>query len=312
MEFIRKLQYTENQNTNTSKRLTLSGKSYFLIFAAMNLLYINWDINPEIVNILGLPIKYYGLLFLAGLVLSLNILKRIYKKEGLSSQAHEALFSYALIGILVGARLGHCLFYDFDYYSQHPLEVFLPIQKGPDGAYHFTGFAGLASHGGGIGLVIMLLLYARKYSIPFMTVLDAIAIVLPLGGTFIRLANLMNSEIIGIPTDVPWAFIFRQVDDLPRHPAQLYEAISYFIIFLAVYFIYRKNIFKIGKGFYFGISILLIFIMRILIEFIKVDQVEFEHGMSLNMGQLLSIPFVLLGLFFIIRSILEKGKVKTT
>ncbi len=288
-----------------------TGKSYFPIFAAMNLLYINWDINPEIVNILGIPIKYYGLLFLAGLVLSLNILKRIYKKEGLSTQAHEALFSYALIGILVGARLGHCLFYDFDYYSQHPLETFLPVQKGPDGSYHFTGFAGLASHGGGIGLVIMLLIYARKYAIPFMTVLDAIAIVLPLGGTFIRLANLMNSEIIGIPTDVPWAFIFRQVDDLPRHPAQLYEAISYFIIFLSVYFIYRKNIFKIGKGFYFGISILLIFIMRILIEFIKVDQVEFEHGMILNMGQLLSIPFVLLGLFFIIKSILEKGKIKT-
>lgn len=290
----------------------LPEKSYFPIFAAMNLLYINWDINPEIVNILGLPIKYYGLLFLAGLVLSLNILKRIYKKEGLSAQAHEALFSYALIGILVGARLGHCLFYDFDYYSHHPLEVFLPIQRGPDGSYHFTGFAGLASHGGGIGLVIMLLIYARKFSIPFMTVLDAIAIVLPLGGTFIRLANLMNSEIIGTPANVPWAFIFRQVDNLPRHPAQLYESISYFIIFLAVYFIYKKNIFTIGKGFYFGISILLIFIMRILIEFIKVDQVEFEHGMSLNMGQLLSIPFVLLGLFFIIKSILEKGKIKTT
>ncbi|WP_126653966.1 prolipoprotein diacylglyceryl transferase [Chryseobacterium aureum] len=277
----------------------------------MSLLYINWDVNPEIVNILGLPIKYYGLLFLAGLVLSLNILKRIYKKEGLSAQAHEALFSYALIGILVGARLGHCLFYDFDYYSQHPVEVFLPIQKGVDGSYHFTGFAGLASHGGGIGLVIMLLIYARKYAIPFMTVLDAIAIVLPLGGTFIRLANLMNSEIIGTPATVPWAFIFRQVDDVPRHPAQLYESISYFIIFLIVYLIYRKNMFKIGKGFYFGISILLIFMMRILIEFIKVDQVEFEHGMSLNMGQLLSIPFVILGLLFMIKSILEKRKAET-
>ncbi|OCA72962.1 prolipoprotein diacylglyceryl transferase [Chryseobacterium arthrosphaerae] len=277
----------------------------------MSLLYINWDINPEIANILGIPLKYYGLLFLTGLVLSLNVLKSIYKKENLSAKAHDALFTYALIGIMVGARLGHCIFYDFDYYSQHPLEIFLPIQQGPDGTYHFTGFAGLASHGGGIGLVIALLLYARKYTIPFMTVLDAIAIVLPLGGTFIRLANLMNSEIIGIPTDVPWAFIFRQVDDLPRHPAQLYEAISYMVIFLLVYFIYRKNIFRIGQGFYFGTSILLIFIMRILIEFIKVDQVEFEHGMILNMGQLLSIPFVLLGLFFMIRSILEKGKMKT-
>lgn len=278
----------------------------------MNPLYINWNVDPEIANILGIPLKYYGLLFLAGLILSLNVLKSIYKKEGLSAQAHEALFSYALIGILVGARLGHCLFYDFDYYSQHPIEVFLPIQKGPDGVYHFIGFAGLASHGGGIGLVIMLLLYARKFSIPFMTVLDAIAIVLPLGGTFIRLANLMNSEIIGTPTTIPWAFIFRKVDDLPRHPAQLYEAISYFIIFVLVYFIYKKDIFKIGKGFYFGISILLIFIMRILIEFIKVDQVGFERGMSLNMGQLLSIPFVLLGLFFIIKSIMEKGKMNAS
>ncbi|AZB08228.1 prolipoprotein diacylglyceryl transferase [Chryseobacterium sp. G0162] len=277
----------------------------------MSLLYINWDVNPEIVNILGVSIKYYGLLFLSGLVLCFNIVKSIYKKENLSAQAHDALFSYALIGILVGARLGHCLFYDFDYYSQHPLEIFLPIQRGPDGAYHFTGYAGLASHGGGIGLMIMLLIYARKFKIPLMTVLDAIAIVLPLAGVFIRLANLMNSEIIGTPTNVPWAFIFHQVDNLPRHPAQLYEAISYLIIFLIVYLIYKKNIFKIGKGFYFGISILLIFIMRILIEFIKVDQVEFEHGMSLNMGQLLSIPFVLLGLFFIIKSVLEKGKMKT-
>lgn len=278
----------------------------------MSLLYIDWNVNPEIVNILGIPVKYYGLLFLTGLVLCFNILKSIYNKENLSIQAHEALFSYALIGILVGARLGHCIFYDFDYYSQHPIEILLPIQKGPDGIYHFVGFAGLASHGGGIGLVIMLLLYSRKYKIPFMKVLDAIAIVLPLGGVFIRLANLMNSEIIGTPTNVPWAFIFRQVDNLPRHPAQLYEAISYFVIFLLIYLIYKKDIFKIGKGFYFGISILLIFIMRILIEFIKVDQVEFEHGMSLNMGQLLSIPFVFLGLFFIGKSILEKSKMKTT
>ncbi|MBV8325624.1 prolipoprotein diacylglyceryl transferase [Chryseobacterium sp.] len=277
----------------------------------MNQLYINWNINPEIINILGIPVKYYGLLFLTGLVLCLNILKTIYKKENLSAKAHEALFSYALIGILLGARLGHCFFYDFDYYSQHPIEILLPIQMGADGSYHFSGYAGLASHGGGIGLVIMLLLYARKYAIPFMTILDAIAIVLPLGGTFIRLANLMNSEIIGTPTSLPWAFVFQQVDNIPRHPAQLYEAISYFIIFLGVYYMYKKDFFKIGKGFYFGISILLIFIMRILIEFIKEDQVGFEHGMSFNMGQLLSIPFVLLGLFFIIKSILDRRKMKT-
>ncbi|MDR6919243.1 MULTISPECIES: prolipoprotein diacylglyceryl transferase [Chryseobacterium] len=278
----------------------------------MNLLYINWDVDPEIINIFGFPLKYYGLLFFAGLVLCYMILKKIYKEEKLSNQAHEALFSYAVIGILAGARLGHCLFYDFDYYSQHPLEIILPIQKGPDGAYFFSGYAGLASHGGGIGLIIMLLIYARKYSIKFMKILDIIAIATPLAGGFIRLANLMNSEIIGTPSNAPWAFIFRRVDDIPRHPAQLYEAISYFLIFSLVYFIYKKGMFKVGKGFYFGISSLLIFVMRLLIEFIKVDQVSFEQGMSLNMGQLLSIPFILLGLFFVIKSIRDKDEIKVS
>ncbi|MCT2560966.1 prolipoprotein diacylglyceryl transferase [Chryseobacterium herbae] len=278
----------------------------------MNLLYVNWDVSPEIFNIGGFPLKYYGMLFLAGLVLCYTILKTIYKKENLSQPAHEALFFYAFIGILMGARLGHCLFYDFDYYSQHPIEIFLPIQKGVDGAYHFSGYAGLASHGGGIGLIIMLLVYARKFSIKFMTVLDVIAIATPLAGAFIRLGNLMNSEIIGTPSDAPWAFIFKHVDNIPRHPAQLYEAISYLTIFLVVYFIYTKNIFKVGKGFYFGITTLLIFIVRFFVEFIKVDQVDFEKGMSLNMGQILSIPFLFLGLFFIIKSIREKREVKVS
>lgn len=278
----------------------------------MNLLYVNWDVSPEIFNISGFPLKYYGILFLTGLVLCYTILKTIYKKENLSTQSHEALFSYAFIGILVGARLGHCLFYDFDYYAQHPVEIFLPIQKGADGVYHFSGYAGLASHGGGIGLIIMLLIYARKFSIKFMTVLDIIAIATPLAGAFIRLGNLMNSEIIGTPSNAPWAFIFRQIDNIPRHPAQLYEAICYLIIFLLVYSVYKKNIFKVGKGFYFGITTLLIFIVRFFVEFIKVDQVDFEKGMSLNMGQILSIPFLFLGLFFIIKSIRDSRNVKVS
>jgi prolipoprotein diacylglyceryl transferase len=278
----------------------------------MNLLYVNWDVSPEIFNISGFPLKYYGILFLTGLVLCYTILKNIYKKENLSTQAHEALFSYAFIGILVGARLGHCLFYDFDYYAQHPVEIFLPIQKEADGAYHFSGYAGLASHGGGIGLIIMLLIYARKFSIKFMTVLDIIAIATPLAGAFIRLGNLMNSEIIGTPSNAPWAFIFRQIDNIPRHPAQLYEAICYLIIFLLVYSVYKKNIFKVGKGFYFGITTLLIFIVRFFVEFIKVDQVDFEKGMSLNMGQILSIPFLFLGLFFMIKSIRDSRNVKVS
>lgn len=287
-------------------------KSHIFYICAMNLLSVTWDVSPEIFNMAGFPLKYYGLLFLAGLVLCYTILKSVYKKENLSQQAHEALFSYAFIGILVGARLGHCLFYDFDYYSQHPVEIFLPIQKGTDGAYHFSGYAGLASHGGGIGLIIMLLVYARKFSIKFMSVLDVIAIATPLAGAFIRLGNLMNSEIIGTPSDAPWAFVFTQVDQIPRHPAQLYEAVCYLLIFLAVYFMYQKNSFKIGKGFYFGITTLLIFIVRFFVEFVKEDQVDFEHGMSLNMGQILSIPFLFIGLFFIVKSIREKNKISVS
>lgn len=268
----------------------------------MNILYINWDVKPEITNIFGFPIKYYGLLFATGLFLCYYILGKIYKKENLGSQAHEALFIYGFIGILLGARLGHCLFYDFEYYSKHPVEILIPIQKGLDGSYHFSGFAGLASHGGAIGLITAMILYAKKYKIQLLKIFDIVAIAAPLGGAFIRLSNLMNSEMIGIPTNFPLAFVFRQIDNIPRHPAQLYESISYFVIFFFIFFLYTKNRFKIGRGFYFGLSIFLIFTMRILIEFLKIDQVDFEKGMILNMGQILSIPFVILGLFLVFKS----------
>jgi phosphatidylglycerol:prolipoprotein diacylglycerol transferase len=262
-------------------------------------LYINWDFDSEIINILGFPLKYYGLLFACGLLLCMYILKGIFKRENLNDNAHEALFVYGIVGIFVGARLGHCLFYDFDYYSKNLLEIILPIKKTLNGEYKFIGFAGLASHGGTVGLIISLYLYSKKYEMKYLKTLDLIAIVAPLGATFIRLANLMNSEMIGNPTTMPWAFIFKRVDNIPRHPAQLYEAISYFLIFVIVFTIYKTNNIKLGNGFLFGLAIALIFTMRILIEFVKMNQVEFENGMSLNMGQLLSIPFVLLGLYFV-------------
>jgi prolipoprotein diacylglyceryl transferase len=265
-------------------------------------LYINWDVDSEIINIGGFPIKYYGLLFAAGLLLSMAILKKIYKKENLNDSAHEALFLYGIIGIFVGARLGHCLFYDFDYYSKNLIEIILPIKKTITGDYKFVGFSGLASHGGTVGLLISLYLYSKKYKIKYLKILDLIAIVAPLGAAFIRLANLMNSEMIGNPTTMPWAFIFKRVDTIPRHPAQLYEAIAYFIIFLLLFITYKTKNITIGNGFYFGLAITLIFSMRILIEFVKINQVAFEEGMKLNMGQILSIPFILIGLYFTIRN----------
>ena len=268
-------------------------------------LYINWDFDSEIINIYGFPLKYYGLLFACGLVLCMYILKRIFKRENLKDSAHEALFVYGIIGIFVGARLGHCLFYDFDYYSKNLLEIILPIKKTLNGEYKFIGFAGLASHGGTVGLIISLYLYSKKYEISYLKTLDLIAIVAPLGATFIRLANLMNSEMIGNPTSMPWAFIFKRVDNIPRHPAQLYEAISYLMIFIIVLTIYKTKNIKLGNGFLFGLAITLIFVMRILIEFLKINQVDFEKGMSLNMGQILSIPFVLLGLYFVAFNLLK-------
>lgn len=266
-------------------------------------LYINWDFDSEIITILGFPLKYYGLLFASGLLLCIFILKGIFKRENLKDSAHEALFIYGIVGIFVGARLGHCLFYDFDYYSKNLLEIFLPIKKTLEGEYEFVGFAGLASHGGAVGLIISLYLYSKKHQIKYLKVLDLISIVAPLGAAFIRLANLMNSEMIGNPTTLPWAFIFRRIDDIPRHPAQLYEAISYLIIFIVIFITYKSKKIQLGNGFYFGLAITFIFIMRVLIEFVKINQVEFEEGMKFNMGQILSIPFIIIGMYFVLKNV---------
>lgn len=269
-------------------------------------LYINWNFDSEIINFFGFPLKYYGLLFGGGLLLCTYILKGVFKTENLKDTAHEALFIYGIIGIFVGARLGHCLFYDFEYYSKNILEMFLPIKINQIGEIKFIGYSGLASHGGTIGLIISLYLYSKKYEIRYLKILDLIAIVAPLGATFIRLANLMNSEMIGNPTTMPWAFIFRKVDNIPRHPAQLYEAIAYLIIFIIVFTVYKTKNIKLGNGFLFGLAITLIFTMRILIEFVKINQVEFEEGMKLNMGQILSIPFILIGIYFMSKNLIKK------
>jgi phosphatidylglycerol:prolipoprotein diacylglycerol transferase len=202
------------------------------------------------------------------------------------------------VGIVVGARLGHCLFYQPDYYLKHPLEMILPFSW-EDGRIELTGYRGLASHGGTIGLIIAVLLFHRKTGIHFLTVFDYIAIVAPLGGAFIRLGNLMNSEIIGNPTNLPWAFVFTRVDQIPRHPAQLYEAIAYLVFFILLFSIYNRRRGSLKKGYLFGLALILIFTFRFLIEFLKEEQVDFEKGLMLNMGQILSIPFILAGIYLV-------------
>lgn len=265
----------------------------------MDINFIHWTIDPEIVNINGFSLRYYGMLFAGGILLCGGVLKWIFKNENISQDKLDTLTIYGVIGIVLGARLGHCLFYDPSYYLEHPIEILLPIQLNENGEYKFTGFLGLASHGGAVGLIIALILYSRKTQESILNTVDLIGVVAPLGGCFIRLGNLMNSEMIGFPTDVPWAFIFEREDNLPRHPAQLYEAISYLLIFFLIFYLYKTNRPKLQNGFFFGLSISLIFIARFFIEFVKERQVSFEEQMVFDMGQLLSVPFILVGVAFV-------------
>lgn len=278
----------------------------------MILNYIHWNPDPELINIFGISIRYYGLLFVSGLILSIYFLGRIYKRENLSSQHLEKLSIYSMIGILAGARLGHCLFYEPAYYLSHPLEMILPVTFPPDGGIKFTGYQGLASHGGALGLLIALYFYSRKTKHAMIDTIDLIAVVAALGSAFIRLANFMNSEIIGIPTTKPWGVIFERVDNVPRHPAQLYEAFAYFIIFTVMMLLYYKMRAKLKNGFFFGLVLVLIFTARFIIEFVKENQVDFENSMTFNMGQLLSLPYIFAGLGFMILGLWKTKKLSSS
>lgn len=296
------------------------------------LAFIDWQPNLELFGFL----RWYSLLWCVGLLAAYFIVHKGYRQQGISEEKFEPLFFYCFIGTLVGARLGHCLFYEPAYYlgsMKGVIEMFLPIRFAPDMSdWQFRGYEGLASHGGTIGIILMMMMYARNMKMKMFTVIDNVALSVPLVACCIRLGNLMNSEIIGNPTDMPWGFIFHTHEALvdgqlaPRHPAQLYEALAYLIIFFVQYKIYKKHDLPlypknaeksyIGKGFYFGFTIATIFIFRFFIEFLKKEQVDFEKGMALDMGQLLSIPFCLLGSWLIWRAMSqaknEEQRTKTT
>lgn len=264
-----------------------------------HLLYILWNPDLEIFRIGNFAIRWYSTCWLIGLALAYFIVKWLYNDQKVKDAYFDPLFIYCFLGILIGARLGHCLFYQPEYFLSswtHVVEMFLPIHQMADGSWKFTGYEGLASHGGTIGLMVALYLYYRKTGMNLWHVLDDIAIATPITACFIRLGNLMNSEIIGTPTNVPWAFIFERVDMTPRHPGQLYEAIAYFVFFFVMLHFYKRTSKKVGTGFYFGLCLTLIFTFRFFIEYTKDIQVDFESGMIFNMGQLLSIPFIILGI----------------
>lgn len=249
---------------------------------------IEWNVDPNIVSIGPLTVRWYGLLFALSFVIGYQIFVWIYKREKRSKKELSDLIWYMIIGTVVGARLGHCLFYNPSFYFQNPLEI-IAVWHG-----------GLASHGAAIGILLALYLYVkRRKNISYLWLLDRIVITVALAAFFIRMGNLFNSEIIGTPTDVAWAFIFTRVDDVPRHPAQLYEAIFYLFTFIVIFFLYKNNYKKLANGFLFGLFLLMIFGFRFIVEFVKEDQTYFEEGMALNMGQLLSIPLIIAGIYFV-------------
>ena len=265
-------------------------------------LVVNWHVNPEIFSLGALSIRWYGLLFISGFVLGWFIFKWFFKKEGVPETLLDPLLYTLLIGTIVGARLGHCLFYQPDYYLgswDGFCEIFMPWK------------GGLASHGGTIALFIAMWWFAkhygRKYDFDFLWILDHLAIAVCFAAMFIRFGNLFNSEIYGDATSLPWGFIFElRGETVPKHPTQLYEAFSYALLGVVLLLLYRFNLKRMYRGTFIGVFFIVLFGMRFLIEFVKEPQVGFEEGMLLNMGQLLSIPFILIGVGMLVYSFIKK------
>lgn len=268
----------------------------------LDLLFVHWHVNPVLLHIGSLEIRWYSILFVSGFVLGWFIFKYFFKREGVSLKVMDPLLYTLLIATIVGARLGHCIFYQPDYYFgswQGFWEIFMPWK------------GGLASHGGAIALLLAMwwfsVHYGRKNDFDFLWIMDRLCITVAFAGCMIRLGNLFNSEIYGDVTGLPWGFIFDlRGETAPKHPTQIYEALSYLILGLAMLYIYRYKLDKVFRGFFFGVFLICCFGMRFLIEFIKEPQVGFEQTMILNMGQILSIPLIIAGIGVLIYSYIKK------
>ena len=259
------------------------------------ILSVNWDVDPVLFNIGSFQLRYYGILFIAGFYLGYYMFRNFFRREGKPLELLDSLLWCLFLCTIVGARLGHVLFYQPDYYLANPVEI-LKVWHG-----------GLASHGGTIAIMIgmwwFVKKYGRKHNFGYIWLLDRLAVATAFAAMFIRLGNLMNSEIYGHETSLPWGFVFLQNGEtVAKHPTQLYEALCYFATGVILYAIYKYALPKIKEGLLLGIFFIGIFLSRFFIEFVKENQVGFEEGMTLNMGQLLSIPFVLLGVFLSVRS----------
>lgn len=253
---------------------------------------IYWDVSPDLVQLGPITVRWYGLLFAILFAIGYLIARWQFRIEHKDINSLDSLLVYMIVGTIVGARLGHCLFYDPAYYLRHPLEI-LRVWEG-----------GLASHGGAIGVLLAIYLYTRRHpDQPFLWLLDRVVVPTALGGSLIRLGNLFNSEILGTPSNLPWAFVFLRVDRVPRHPAQLYESAAYLVIFIALLLVYRHYRGETPRGLLVGLFFVSVFTMRFLIEFVKQRQAAYENNLPLSVGQWLSIPFILAGFALLWRAL---------
>ena len=261
-----------------------------------------WDPTSDSIAIFGdFKIHYYSLMWMAAFITGWYIMKKIYKNEGQSEEKLDGLFMYSVLGIMIGARLGHVVFYQSELFKEDFLSIFLPFRF--SGGFEFTGFRGLASHGAAIGMIISMYIYNKKIlKKSVLWILDRVVIASAIGAVFIRVGNFFNSEMIGKPSEegFPFAIIFRQLDNIPRHPGQLYEAFGYVFVFITLFFLYWKTKKSTQTGFLFGLFLVLLMSARVIVEQFKIAQIDSREDwvLGLNTGQVLSIPFLLIGLYF--------------
>jgi prolipoprotein diacylglyceryl transferase len=268
----------------------------------MDFLQILWDPASDGIRLFGdYKVHYYSLMWILAFILGYRIMKKIYKNENQSEEKLESLFMYSVLGIMIGARLGHVIFYQPELFKEDFFSVFLPFKF--SGGIDFTGFRGLASHGATIGMITSMYIYNKKVlKKSVLWILDRVVIACASGAIFIRVGNFFNSEIIGKPAEegLPWAVVFKNIDNIPRHPGQLYEAFGYLFVFLIVYFIYWKTKKGMQEGYLFGLFLLLLMTVRVFVEQFKIAQVDGREDLilGLNTGQVLSIPFIIIGLYY--------------
>lgn len=268
----------------------------------MHLLSFTWNPDQVLLDLGFFQLRYYSLMFVIAFSLGWFIMKKIYKNENQSEEALDSLFIYTVLATLIGARLGHFLFYEPSVFITDPLSIILPVEFSPE--FKFTGFRGLASHGAAIAIIIAMYYYSKKVlHKPLLWILDRIVIPVAIGGVFVRFGNFFNSEIIGKPTNSDYGVVFAQLgESFPRHPAQLYEAAGYIIVFIVLWYFYWKTDKSNKSGYIFGLFLILLWTVRFIAEFYKKSQGGFESELGLlSTGQWLSIPFILVGIYFMFR-----------